>query len=154
MWSDSLLAGYTTGIRPAFRLVSRLYRTGYNALLVVVPMLVILPLLPSLTPFLASVQVQASRYSVVKVRLFQHNQHKTKGAFVIFEKLLRFFLSLRGWNNYGEIIIARVRFLRANPGYSPTRCSRVRWLPGIDCCKLYAGLLLCRCLSQSLKKRR
>jgi hypothetical protein len=43
-----LLAYRTTGKRPAFPLASRLYRIGYNALAVLV--LVMLPPLPSLDP--------------------------------------------------------------------------------------------------------
>jgi len=49
--SGKLPAYRTTGKRLAFRLVSRLYRIGYNALAVLV--LVILPPLPSLDPLLS-----------------------------------------------------------------------------------------------------
>jgi general stress protein CsbA len=41
---------HTIGKRPTFPLVSRLYRNGYNALVLVV-VLVLMSLLPSLTPF-------------------------------------------------------------------------------------------------------
>jgi hypothetical protein len=51
LWSSGILPDdRTTGKRPAFPLVSRLYRNGYNALVLVV-VLVLMSLLPSLTPF-------------------------------------------------------------------------------------------------------
>jgi hypothetical protein len=75
LWIGSLQAFRTTGKRPAFRLVSRPYRIGYNALAVLVLVMMLpLPPLSSLDPLLSLfAQVrQAFRlgfvlYSVVKV---------------------------------------------------------------------------------------
>ena len=92
-WFGRSLTFHTTGKCPASRLVSRLYGTGYNALddcryrrLVLA---VLLRLNSRLPPFWQAFR-SALPYSVVKVRLSQHNQLKTKRAFEIFENLARF----------------------------------------------------------------
>jgi hypothetical protein len=59
-----LLAYRTTDKCPAFPLVSRPYRIGYNALAV----LVILPPLPSLDPLSGQAFNISFLYSIVKVR--------------------------------------------------------------------------------------
>jgi len=63
-WSfDSLTAYYTTDKRPAFRLESRPYRIGYNALAV----LVMLPPLSSLDPLSGQAfMAQASRIQLLR----------------------------------------------------------------------------------------
>ena len=85
-WFGRSLTFHTTGKCPASRLVSRPYRNGYNALAVLV--LVILPPLPSLDPLSGQAfgfELQA--YSVFKV-LFCFQYHRcTKDSIVIFDNL-------------------------------------------------------------------
>ena len=90
-----MLTYRTTGKRPAPFLVSRLYRNGYNALVVAcgrrLVLAVLLHLNSRLPPFWQAFRLWASLYSIVKVRLFQHNQLTTKMPFEIFDNLARFF---------------------------------------------------------------
>jgi hypothetical protein len=67
LWFDSLRAFHTTDKRPAFPLVSRLYRIGYNALAV----LVILPPLPSLDPLSG----QAFRFDYIQLLRYADIPH-------------------------------------------------------------------------------
>jgi len=75
LWFDSLRAFHTTDKRPASHLVSRFYRTDYNAPEYYgyhrLAVLVLLPSLPSLDPLFIRSCGQAFRsgfkYSIVKV---------------------------------------------------------------------------------------
>ena len=89
-WSfDSLTAYYTTDKRPAFRLASRPYRIGYNALVVACGRrLVLLRLNSRLPPFLVSVQARLIRIQLLRFKL-STIQHKTKSPFALSVNLAR-----------------------------------------------------------------
>jgi len=93
-WSFGKLLTYRTiGKRPAFRLVSRFYRNGYSALegCCYRRLVLLVLLLPSLTPFQGKRSGRAFRYSIFKVRFYVSSLIITQKAQLRYFKMNLYF---------------------------------------------------------------